>query len=304
LQACSDEGILHLLLGHHQGDQAETLMMRALSSSAARGLAGMAALVETRSVRLLRPQLDFPPHRLRSYLTERGVCWVEDPSNRDPHALRARLRAARDDLGETPESTEAIARATRTAGTHRAKLDQSVAATLARRVSILPEGYAILSPGPIEPEALAALFRTIGGAAYTPPIDQIAPLARDPVPATLGGVRIAPAGRLGPGWLLIRENRAVSPAVGVVPNVIWDGRFRLTGRPPDVGAEFMLGALGADATRFGSRKGLPALILQVLPAVRSGTTIVAVPHIGVGDSRWTLTFDPRNPASSAPFHNP
>ncbi len=40
--ACTDAGILHLLLGHHAGDQAETLLIRTLGGSGPAGLAGMA----------------------------------------------------------------------------------------------------------------------------------------------------------------------------------------------------------------------------------------------------------------------
>ena len=72
LQECIAEGFPHLLLGHHRSDQAETVMMRALSGSTSRGLAGMPALVETRHVRLLRPLLDVAPGQLRQYLTELG----------------------------------------------------------------------------------------------------------------------------------------------------------------------------------------------------------------------------------------
>ena len=56
--ACAEAGILHLLLGHHAGDQAETLQIRALGSSGPAGMAGMAPIVETTNLRLLRPLLD------------------------------------------------------------------------------------------------------------------------------------------------------------------------------------------------------------------------------------------------------
>jgi tRNA(Ile)-lysidine synthase len=149
---------------------------------------------------------------------------------------------------------------------------------------------------------LAALLRTVAGAKHAPPIDRVAALARDPGPATLGGVRIVPAGRLGPGWLLVRERRAMQGAVPAWHNAIWDGRFRLIGAPPDGFApELVLSALGSDIARLRNRDGPPALILHGLPALRLGTNLVAVPHIGVGDSRWRLLFDPRNPAAGAPF---
>jgi tRNA(Ile)-lysidine synthase len=317
LDACAAHGIQHLLLGHHRADQVETLMMRALSSSAVRGLAGMAALAETTFVRILRPLIDLEPSRLRAFLIGHEVAWVEDPSNRDPTALRSRLRTARADPSGTGEGTRAVARSAREAGAYRAGRDRSVALTLARRATIRPEGYALLTPGPIDPESLAALLRTIAGAAHAPPIDAVARLARDPGPATLGGVRIVAAGRLGPGWLLARERRAMRGPVAAAPNVVWDGRFRLAGYPPDgfvpglvVGA---LGsrtacsdlaasdAMGFDAARFRNRDGPPALVLHGLPALWSGGKLLAVPHFGMGDSRWRLIFDPRNPASGAPF---
>ncbi len=91
---CRRRGILHLLLGHHADDQAETVAMRAARRSGPDGLAGMAALVEQPEVRLLRPLLAVPRARLTATLTARGVAWIDDPSNSDPRFERARLRMA------------------------------------------------------------------------------------------------------------------------------------------------------------------------------------------------------------------
>jgi tRNA(Ile)-lysidine synthase len=306
LDACAAAGIPHLLLGHHQGDQVETVMIRVLSASGARGLAGMPALSETRFVRLLRPLLDVAPERLRDFLGSRGMDWVEDPSNLDPAALRARLRRARADPSGTGDGTSdgtlAVARAARAAGMYRAERDEALAQVLGGRATIRPEGYALISPGPIEPESLAALLRTIAGASHAPPINRVANLARALAPATLGGVRIMAGGRLGLGWLLVREPRAMAQPVVARPNAVWDGRFRLAGGPPDTPAKgLVLGALGAEAVRFRDRTGQPAVILHGLPALRLDGKLIAVPHIGVGDSRWRLLFDPRNCAAGAPF---
>jgi tRNA(Ile)-lysidine synthase len=91
-EACRRRGILHLLVGHHAADQAETVAMRMAHKSGADGLAGMARLVEHRDVRLLRPLLSVPRSRLTATLQERAISWVEDPSNADPRFERARLR--------------------------------------------------------------------------------------------------------------------------------------------------------------------------------------------------------------------
>ena len=311
-EACSADGIPHLLVGHHIGDQVETVMMRALSSSGTRGLAGMPIVTERRFVRLLRPLLNEAPARLRALLIANRVAWIEDPSNRDPGALRSRLRSVRDDPEGTGEGTLALAAAAHRAGEARTAMDRASARILGERATIRPEGYAVLTPGPIEPEVLAALLRTIAGASHASPIDRVAVLARALRPATLGGARIAPAGRLGPGWLVMRERRSMEGTVAARPGVIWDGRFRLVGGPDGFadqgpvsrlgfGGELTLGALDADAKRFRNRSGPPTLVLHGLPALRLDGMLLAVPHIGVGDPRWELLFDPRNCAAGAPF---
>ncbi len=95
--ACASEGILHLLLGHHAADQVETVLIRTLGGSGPTGMAGMAPLVETAGLRILRPLLGVPPVPLRAMLVSADVAWVEDPSNADPSALRPRLRLLRRD---------------------------------------------------------------------------------------------------------------------------------------------------------------------------------------------------------------
>jgi tRNA(Ile)-lysidine synthase len=91
-EACRERGILHLLVAHHADDQAETVAMRAARGSGPDGLAGMAALVEQRHTRLLRPLLTVPRAQLTATLEARGVTWIDDPSNTDPRFERARLR--------------------------------------------------------------------------------------------------------------------------------------------------------------------------------------------------------------------
>jgi tRNA(Ile)-lysidine synthase len=91
---CAEAGILHLLVGHHADDQDETVAMRAARRSGVLGLAGMAAVVERSQVRVLRPLLGVRGAALRTWLAARDVAWIEDPSNRDPRFLRARLRSA------------------------------------------------------------------------------------------------------------------------------------------------------------------------------------------------------------------
>ena len=140
-------GVLHLLFGHHAGDQAETVAMRMLSGSGAAGLAGMAALTEAEGVRLLRPLLTVPPGRLRALLRAACVAWVEDPSNADALALRARLRRARGDAAGEGVLTRAAGEAAAARGRARAASELAVAGELAARVRVYPKPMPCWRPG-------------------------------------------------------------------------------------------------------------------------------------------------------------
>ena len=91
-EACRRHGILHLLVAHHAGDQAETIAMRAARRSGPDGLAGMAAVVEHRDARLLRPLLGVSRDRLTATLERRAIGWIDDPSNDDRRFERVRVR--------------------------------------------------------------------------------------------------------------------------------------------------------------------------------------------------------------------
>jgi len=158
--------------------------------------------------------------------------------------------------------------------------------------------------GSLEPHALAALLQAISGAPFPPPTRSVAALAAAPHPATLAGVRLMPAGKLGPGLLLVREEAAIGPPVPARPGAIWDGRFHLAAdaTPPD---GTTIGALGADAARLRRHSDLPASVLRTLPALRRGNSLVAVPHLDYPSRECCaglrLTFVPRRPAAGAPF---
>lgn len=81
-----------LLLGHHQEDQAETLLLRLLRGAGPEGLAAMAQARPCGPGRLLRPLLGLPRQRLREYAEAWGLTWIEDPSNADTRFDRNFLR--------------------------------------------------------------------------------------------------------------------------------------------------------------------------------------------------------------------
>ena len=304
VDACAAGGIVHLLLGHHAADQAETVLIRSLGGSGPGGLAGILPLVELPTVRLLRPLLAMPPVRLRATLTAAGLPWAEDPSNVDTNALRPRLRQLRADVDGVGSATAALVAAAAASSRIRAQDAAGVAAWLAESVSLRPEGFALLPNEPIAPAALAALIQTIAGAPFPPARQQVMALATAPRPATMAGVRLLPAGRLGRGLILAREPAAMSAPVAARGGAVWDGRFRL-GRDVVVADGATFGALGANASRLRRVSPLPSAVLRTLPAVRQGERLLAVPHLHYPDAatcaRFPVTFCPARPAAAAPF---
>jgi tRNA(Ile)-lysidine synthase len=303
VRACADRGILHLLLGHHAADQAETVLIRSLSGSGPAGLAGMAPLVELAAVRILRPLLAVPPVDLRQYLRGTGVEWVDDPSNRDRSALRPRLRMLRSDEDGTGAATRALVGAAGVSARQRADVERGIAGELAERVSLWPEGFALLD-GPISAAAFAALLQTISGASYPPASDTAARIAAAFEPATLSGARLLRAGRLGSGRLLVREAAAMAAPVIARPGAVWDRRFRL-GEDFSASEQATVGPLGDDTPKLRRLSRLPSVILRTLPAIRVASKLLAVPHLRYPDAKtceaMPVMFAPPRPAAVAPY---
>lgn len=299
-RACKAAGVVDLLLGHHAGDQAETVLMRARAGSGPDGLAGMAMLAETADLRLLRPLLPVAPERLRLTLTRHGIGWVEDPSNHDPRAQRARLRQELAEPG--PANAHDLLSGATAAAAVRMVRQRSDADALAVEAALHPEGFALLPPALLTEGQMSALVRTIGGAGYGPASDAIARLSRQPAAVTLAGTRLMAAGRLGPGWLLLREQAAIEPDRAAIDGVVWDCRFRLDMAGVEPGG-LRIGALGAEQVRFRKASNLPAAVLATLPALRRDDALLAVPHLSwsgdPGLHRVRFSFQPASPATES-----
>ena len=298
--ACAAHGIVHLVFGHHANDQAETVVMRMLRQSQAPGLAAMAALTEGHQVRKLRPCLGMLPERLRATLLMQDVPWVDDPSNSDHKALRPRLRAGRARALSATHNTRALVTASVLRGRQRATHEAAWQDELARKVTVSPLGYALLEAGSIAPQALANLLGAIGGGMRPPALSQVGSIAANLRPGTLAGVRIMPAGRLGSGWLLLREAAAMQGAIPALPQTLWDGRFRLIGVPaachdrPDV----TIAAWDNDAPRGHD---LPNVVLRTLPVLRARGMLIATTWELFEGEPPHIVSAPFFPAATAPF---
>jgi tRNA(Ile)-lysidine synthase len=91
-QACgklvAERGAAWVATGHQRDDDLESILLKLLRGCHIAHIRGMA----WRAGFFIRPLLDLPHARLAAYLGERGLEWLEDPSNRDPRYKRNRVR--------------------------------------------------------------------------------------------------------------------------------------------------------------------------------------------------------------------
>ncbi|MDT4288568.1 tRNA lysidine(34) synthetase TilS [Methylomonas sp. MO1] len=81
-----------ILLAQHREDQMETLLLQLFRGAGVSGLAGMPISSAFGSGQLLRPLLDVAKVDIQRYAQQRGLQWVEDPSNQSSDFDRNYLR--------------------------------------------------------------------------------------------------------------------------------------------------------------------------------------------------------------------
>lgn len=92
-----EEMLCAIVTAHHADDQAETIVMRLNRGAGLRGLAGMrtvATVPGDEILPLLRPLLAWRRDQLLEVVQAEGLTAADDPSNRDPHYERVRIRDA------------------------------------------------------------------------------------------------------------------------------------------------------------------------------------------------------------------
>ena len=324
---CAANGVLHLLTGHQQDDQAETLLLRLAAGSGVDGLAAMPRVQETRWGRIIRPLLGVKRARLRATLDALGQGWIEDPANSDPAFARARLRRSAAALAREGMTAGRLAATAERIAQAREVLEAETAALLARSVSVFPAGYA-----EVDRQALAAarldlsrralerVLGCIGGSRYAPRSVRLAPL-HDALrgggvapPRTLGGCIL---GQAGDAVLVAREAAAIRQTTRVIPGgeAVWDGRFRVSFAHGSGGVGPLrlcaLGAAGWRAVRGGldNPPAMPDGVRRSLPAICDDDGVLEVPHLGYrrrgtegeGPIVPRIAFAPSRPLAATEF---
>ncbi len=293
---CRRAGVMHLLLGHQQEDQAETFLLRLARGSGVDGLAAMAGVTELSDVRLLRPVLDVAHDRLLATLDLYRQPHIEDPSNLNTDFARVRLRRLSPKLADEGMTASRLSGTSLRLGRAREALETAVTLLAARCASPRSEGYCLIQPDPLlevpEEICLRLLGRAlacVAGAEHPPRLHQLERLY-DWLRAggvgggrTLGGCRVL----LWQGKLLVcREASAVTDTPPARRDLVWDRRFRLRAALPKASlAALTVRRLGAHGWRqvLASRPSLarfrlPPAVRPTLPAFWSLDDVVAVPH--------------------------
>lgn len=148
-QAALREGYEHVLTAHTLDDQAETVLFRLARGSGVTGLAGMAYASPLPTGRqgaifLVRPLLHVTKSRLVATLKAAHVTHSDDPSNRDPRFIRARLRTVMPALAREGLDARCLARLAARVRRAEATIEFAVAAA---RAALAPDPW--LERGPI-----------------------------------------------------------------------------------------------------------------------------------------------------------
>jgi len=91
-QICKKLGVQFLYLGHHNQDQAETLLLNFIRGSGLEGLSGMQIITKEKDLYLVRPLLTISKEKILCYLNQNKISYQEDHTNTDITFWRNRIR--------------------------------------------------------------------------------------------------------------------------------------------------------------------------------------------------------------------
>ncbi|QDY69526.1 tRNA lysidine(34) synthetase TilS [Qingshengfaniella alkalisoli] len=223
-----------VMIGHTQDDQAETFLLRLARGS---GVDGLAAMSERRDgglgVMWLRPLLGISRAELRDDLTARGVDWLDDPSNNNPHFDRIKMRSSMPELAKLGLDTATLSQTAERMSLAREALSY-MANSVAERIAevhlgdvVFDAAQLMVQPAEIRWRLLSGALKLVSDTSYRPRLSTLREIEAGLTAgkrATLHGCVLSP----GKTWRITRE-AAAAPDARVVPEAIWDGRWRISG---------------------------------------------------------------------------
>jgi tRNA(Ile)-lysidine synthase len=280
--------------GHTANDQAETVMMRGArgkGSGLGRGMAGIApATLFGGNVWFGRPLLDIRREALRALLKQRGVGWMDDPSNVSDRYERPRVRKA---LSES--ETDQALKIAGEASAERTALGEDAARLIGEHAHRAGPGLLRLSAdffrGDLKDAAVYALrilLAVVGGTEHLPDQARTAGLytrlaSGEPVRAVLSRALID---RRRGGIFLLREQRGLPASENLQDGAVWDGRYRIVRN-----AEAVLSRAASPAKETNEFDAPASLVRQAAAGLPdAGPGRVAVP-VAAPWTRYLPLFD-------------
>lgn len=275
-----------LCVGHTQDDQAETFLMRLRRGSGVDGLAAMRVASKHREVQLLRPMLGMRRVDLRTYLTECGVKWCEDPTNENDDYERVRVRKA---MGVLQELGLEVDRLAETAA-HMARAKEAlnaraleIAQTISREeLNSVVFAFDALCATDSETRLrlLASAIQWVTNSVYRPRFASLSETwedLKDFKTVTLGGCLLTASKRS--GVRVLREANAQPAEMRFMTNMMWDTGWVLSGSQEK---DWTVRPLGQDGLRQISSHvdaNLPKRLCYTQPAIFDGNKVIACPSL-------------------------
>lgn len=258
------QGFGTIALGHTADDQAENLLIGLSRAAGIDGLCGLRPAFHADGLRWTRPLLALGRGELRQWLTENGLPWIDDPSNRNDRYLRVRMRKALASLAPLGLTADRLAASASHLAAARVALDAVVAiaapSVMAERAGALQIDRAAFAALP--PETARRMLQSavlwLSGHEYPP---RAADLARLAASVTAGGAATLAGCRLKDGWLAV-ERKAARPL-----------RWQVQGK----GDVRLLGPEGLRQCPDWRATGLPRHVLEVTPGLWQDDTLIAAP---------------------------
>ncbi len=244
-----ENNIAKLFLAHHQGDQAETFLIRLFRGSGVDGLSAMKQqsafphpFAIDGDITLCRPLLGVAKVRLEATLTQRGQPWIEDPSNQNDAYMRIKVRNLLLENDIEGLDTERLAQTAARMGRVQSLLHSLTEELIEKSVTFSPEGFVeILLPpllsahDEIALRCLASLTRRISGGQYAPRLARLEALydrlkGSEFSGQTLGGCLVTPLPQR--RIMISREVASIADAIDIESQMklLWDGRFFIENR--------------------------------------------------------------------------
>ncbi|ADE40545.1 tRNA lysidine(34) synthetase TilS [Candidatus Puniceispirillum marinum] len=288
-----------LLVGHHAGDQAETIAMRLGKDSGLVGLAGMKRTSWRAGVPIGRPLLDWPADRMADICRIFACEFEDDPSNLDRRFERIRLRQF---MMQDKAYGAKLCRLGDAARQLLAMLDQTLADSLARDIRLDAAGYARLPDYRTDtkhdattyladmPEiawhrAMGRLLHQVGGQTYAPSYEALCRLRtrmQRGLSSTLSACLVTPAGNT--DYLVVREvgRTLQEQPVETDLDAIFAGCWHVTSKIPGKVLAFGHTKLAQTPSRAALPPEwdvIPHIIRQSIPVIQSLDEEVFYPQI-------------------------